>query len=142
MKSAANLNLTVKAILKEELEYFNQLVKETKYISHQSGAADLNLEQLEGVLRNREQLIEALMLLEEKRKKYQTEQAKHEAIRKQISDLAFRLVKTDATILDTLQLKKKKIAQEMAKMADIRNRHGKGCQNVSRSAKHVDIRQE
>ncbi len=112
-------NNTIRILLTDELELFRNLFKETNQFINQMDS--LSVESVMNLLNSRQEWIEELLLIENRRKLTGTRIDDQKVI-KEITSIANSLIEIDAQLLDILRNKKQKIIKDLSEISDKRNR--------------------
>lgn len=129
-------------ILQDELDSFASVLQISQKIVKQ--VESLPISTLSTMVNFRQEWIEKINLLEEKRKALEIEDAQHPLIQEymeKISELAKQLVEIDDKIYSNLQSRKLKFVQEHSTIAAEMGSNKKQSKNLGGSSK-VDIVQE
>ncbi len=133
---------TTQKLLREELNYFNCLLADTQQFIKQQAVTDLDFDDLNRFLIQREEVIKSIVELENKRKQGgETGDHIYRETDNKIALIANNLVEIDAQILELIKDKKQKMVKDINKIAENKSRGSNAYHKHKGSPKLVDIKQ-
>jgi parvulin-like peptidyl-prolyl isomerase len=130
---------TIRTLLTEELELFRNLFKETNQFINEMDS--LSVDSVMMLLNSRQEWIEELLLIENRRK-LTGKRIDDQKVIKEITNIANSLIEIDAQLLDILRTKKEKIIKDLSKISDKRNRDRKMRNGLRNQEPFIDIIRE